>query len=52
MQVDLLNFNKTKENNSPNIIFQKNEEKELEYIIKDKFRNSYIPKIHTTLKIS
>ena len=50
MQVDLLNFNKTKENNSPNIIFQKNEEKELEYTVKDKFRNSYIPKIHSTLK--
>ena len=46
----MLNFNKSKENNSPNIFFQKNEEKELEYTIKDKFRNSYIPKIHSTLK--
>ena len=50
MQVDLFNFNKNKENNSPNIDFQKKEEKELEYTIKDKFRNSYIPKIHSTLK--
>ena len=50
MQVDLFNYNNSKENSSPNINYQNHEENNLEFQIKDKLRNSYIPIIHSALK--
>ena len=50
MQVDLFNCNHSKENSSPNINYQNHEENNLQFQIKDKLRNSYIPIIHSALK--